>query len=195
MSDLTEVKTLARKAAFARREAVKTPQRDAAAAEHLLKAVLPHKGRPLSGFLPIRTEIDPVPVMAAMAAWGPVCVPVIKGKGQPLEFHRWEPGCEMVDGGFGTFVPAKADVVVPQVLIVPLLAFDRAGGRLGYGGGFYDRTLEQLRKTREVIAIGYAFAAQETQDLPLEATDQPLDLIVTDEGVLQPQDNRPRSAI
>ncbi|SFR43362.1 5-formyltetrahydrofolate cyclo-ligase [Litoreibacter janthinus] len=193
MDDLTQAKALARKAAFARRKDAKSAERDAAAIAHLLEAVLPYKGRAISGYLPIRTEVDPVPVMAAMAAWGPVSVPVIKAKGEPLEFHRWEPGCEMVEGGFGTFVPAKAELVVPELLIVPLVAFDQRGGRLGYGGGFYDRTLQGLRSRGEVTALGYAFAAQEADDIPLEQTDQPLDAIVTDEGVLRPKGNRPRS--
>ncbi|TDT77173.1 5-formyltetrahydrofolate cyclo-ligase [Litoreibacter halocynthiae] len=193
MDDLSQAKATARQAAFARRSAAKSPERDAAAITNLLETILPHKGSALSGYLPIRTEVDPVPVMAAMAAWGPVCVPVIKSKGHPLEFHRWEPGCDMKDGGFGTFIPTTAEVVVPQVLIVPLVAFNRNGGRLGYGGGFYDRTLEGLRARGKVFAIGYAFAAQEADDIPLEPTDQPLDAIVTDEGVLHLAGNGPRS--
>lgn len=193
MDDLTQAKAAARKDAFARRKAAKSPDRDATAVAHLLEAVLPYQGRAIAGYMPIRTEVDPVPVMAAMAAFGPVCVPVILGKDQPLVFHRWEPGCDMVEGAFGAFVPAKPEVVVPEVLIVPLVAFDAQGGRLGYGGGFYDRTLEGLRARGEAVAIGYAFQAQEAQDLPLEPTDQPLDLMVTDAGVLRMAGNRPRS--
>lgn len=185
MNDLTESKAAARKAAFERRKAAKSPERDASAVTALLEAVLPYKGRALSGYIPIRTEVDPLPVMAAMAAFGPVCVPIIEGRGRPLVFHRWEPGCEMVERSFGTFAPATAELVVPEVLIVPLVAFDRAGGRLGYGGGFYDRTLQGLRARGEVVALGYAFAAQEAEDLPLEATDQPLDGIVTEDGVIR----------
>lgn len=195
MDEMTQAKAAARKAAFARRTDAKSTDRDAAAVALLLETVLPYKGRALAGYLPIRTEVDPVPVMAAMAAWGPVCVPVIKAKGKPLEFHRWEPGCDMVEGGFGTVVPARAEVIIPDVLIVPLVAFDREGGRLGYGGGFYDRTLEGLRQIKEVVAIGYAFAAQEANDLPLEPTDQSLDAIVTDVGVLRTDGIRPRSRL
>ena len=193
MDELTQAKAAARKAAFARRKEAKSPDRDAVAVAHLLEMVLPFQGLALAGYMPIRTEVDPVPVMAAMAAWGPVCVPVIKARGQPLEFHRWEPGCEMIEGAFGAYVPAKAEVIVPQVLIVPLVAFDRKGGRLGYGGGFYDRTLEGLRAGGEVTAIGYAFAAQEAEDLPFEPTDQSLDAIVTDADVLRLKGNAPRS--
>ncbi|WP_298262144.1 5-formyltetrahydrofolate cyclo-ligase [uncultured Litoreibacter sp.] len=193
MDELTQAKASARKAAFARRKEAKSTDRDAAAVAQLLQAVLPFQGRAMAGYMPIRTEVDPVPVMAAMAAWGAVCVPVIKGAGQPLEFHRWEPGCEMVEGAFGAYVPAKAEVIVPEVLIVPLVAFDRQGGRLGYGGGFYDRTLEGLRARGKTTAIGYAFQAQEAENLPLEPTDQPLDMMVTDAAVLRLSGNAPRS--
>ena len=91
----------------------------------------------------------------------------------------------MVDGPFGAKVPALLDWVDPEILIVPLVAFDRYGGRLGYGGGFYDRTLQQLRAARATLAIGFAYSAQEADDLPLEPTDQPLDMIVTETGVIR----------
>lgn len=90
----------------------------------------------------------------------------------------------MEPGTFGASVPADSDWMVPEVLIVPLLAFDRLGGRLGYGGGFYDRTLQMLRLSGPVVAIGYAFAAQEDEELPLEPTDEPLDMIVTEREVI-----------
>ncbi|WP_371286182.1 5-formyltetrahydrofolate cyclo-ligase [Albidovulum sp.] len=92
----------------------------------------------------------------------------------------------MVPGTFGALVPAEGDWIEPEVLIVPLLAFDRRGYRLGYGGGFYDRTLEALRARGPVTAIGFAFAAQEVDEVPIEATDQPLDIVVTDKGILIP---------
>ena len=134
----------------------------------------------LAGYIPIRTEIDPVPVMEQWE--GTVCVPVIRGDGQPLEFHRWTPDCEMVEGPFGTSVPASAEQVEPEILIVPLLAFDDWGFRLGYGGGYYDRTLEQLRKRRPILAVGFAYANQEIKSLPKELTDQRLDVMVTERG-------------
>ena len=92
----------------------------------------------------------------------------------------------MVPGEFGAKIPAEGAWMEPEILIVPLVAFNRRGGRLGYGGGFYDRTLEGLRAKRPTLAIGFAYAAQEDDDLPLEPTDQPLDLIVTENGVLTP---------
>ena len=90
----------------------------------------------------------------------------------------------MVDGPFGARVPAEGIEMIPEVVIVPLVAFDRFGGRLGYGGGFYDRTLEGLRSRGPVYAVGYAWAAQEVENVPLEPTDQPLDALVTESETL-----------
>lgn len=139
----------------------------------------------ISGYMAMRGELDPRGAMAAHP--GPVCVPVIKGKAQPLEFHRWTPDGEMVEGAFKAQIPARADPLVPQILVVPLLGFDGRGYRLGYGGGFYDRTLEKLRAAGRVLAIGFAYDAQQVARVPVDATDQPLDLIVTPERVIQPQ--------
>lgn len=133
----------------------------------------------------MRTEIDCLPAMAAHK--GPVGVPVIPGADQPLIFRRWRPGAAMVPGAFGALIPEAGDVVEPEVLIVPLLAFDRRGYRLGYGGGFYDRTLERLRAMRPVLAIGFAFSMQEIETVPTEPTDQKLDLIVTEREVFTPR--------
>ena len=181
--DLTAIKVEARKAAFARRKEAQSEARSTRGVSHLLSVVADHKGKVLSGYMPIRTEITPVPVMAAMAAHGPVCVPVIGKVGLPLRFARWTPDCEMTKGSFGADIPAKLTFIEPEVLIVPLLAFDRKGGRLGYGGGFYDRTLERVRAKRPTLAIGYAYSTQEVAAVPLEPTDQLLDAIVTDDGV------------
>ncbi|NCO22118.1 MAG: 5-formyltetrahydrofolate cyclo-ligase [Rhodobacterales bacterium] len=181
---LTDRKTNARKAAMARRKiAFDTAPPDAAA--HLIAVLAAHPGVPLSGFLPIRTEIDPIPAMACAAAHAPVGVPVIEAPGQSLRFARWTPETPLVPGPFGAKVPANPVWMVPEILIVPLLAFNRQGGRLGYGGGFYDRTLQALRARRRTFAIGFAFAAQQDDALPLVSTDQPLDMIVTETGVLR----------
>ena len=184
MSDLAQLKARARKAALARRKAAQAAGHPAPAA--LLSRVLAGwRGMPLAGYLPIRTEIDPRPAMAEAAAHGPVGVPVIEADGQPLKFARWEPGRALKEGPFGAPVPVREDWLEPELLIVPLVAFDRAGGRLGYGGGFYDRTLEILRGRRPTLAIGFAWAAQEAADLPLEPTDQPLGMVVTECEVIQ----------
>lgn len=182
MTDLAAEKTAARKAAFARRKAAHGAGL-VGRAGHLSQVLAGYRGVPLAGYMPIRTEINPLPAMEEAAAHGPVGVPVIMGEGQPLQFSRWEPGCAMKDGPLGAQIPAIDDFFDPEIVIVPLVAFDRHGGRLGYGGGFYDRTLEQLRARRATLAIGFAYAAQEAEELPLEPTDQPLDMIVTQEGV------------
>jgi len=183
VSDLADAKAAARKAALARRAAAHRARPPGAAA--LLSSVLAgYRGVALAGYMPIRSEIDPLPAMAEAAAHGPVAVPVIEGAGRPLRFSRWEPGCALRRGPFGTRLPEVDDFVTPEILIVPLVAFERAGGRLGYGGGFYDRTLARLRAVRPVLAIGFAYAAQEAEGLPLEPTDQPLDMIVTEAEVI-----------
>lgn len=183
-SDLQALKSAARKAAFARRKAAKSIARDAQGAQHLMDYLRAFCGHPIAGYMPIRSEIDPLPVMREMAASGPVSVPVIDTQDAPLRFRQWTPQSVMVDGPFGARIPQKGAWIIPELVIVPLVAFDRSGGRLGYGGGFYDRTLEGLRAKGTVHAVGYAYGAQEASDLPLEPTDQALDAIVTETGVI-----------
>jgi 5-formyltetrahydrofolate cyclo-ligase len=183
VSDLAAIKDAARKAAFARRKAAHEAANGTGAA--LLSEILAgYRGMPISGYMPIRTEIDPLPAMAEAAAHGPVGVPVIQGAGQPLLFSRWEPGCALKEGPFGAKIPEIDAFFEPVLLVVPLVAFDRAGGRLGYGVGFYDRTLEMLRARRPTLAVGFAYAAQEAENLPLEETDQPLDMVATETEVI-----------
>lgn len=173
-------KASARRAAFAARKAAHGAGLDGAAQAHLRAALAGFAGAVLAGYMPIRTEIDPLPVMATHD--GPVGVPVITGSGQPLVFHRWTPGCAMVAGPFGAQVPAEPAPLTPRVLIVPLVGFDARGTRLGYGGGFYDRTLAALRAAGPVTALGFAYAAQEMPALPVDAFDQRLDGVVTEQG-------------
>lgn len=184
MSDLAAMKDAARKAAFARRKPL-FENANAAQAGYLSEVLAGYRGVSVSGFMPIRTEIDPRPAMAEAAAYGRVGVPVIELANHPLKFAAWTPQTIMVVGAFGAQIPQEAAFFEPEIVIVPLLAFDRQGGRLGYGGGFYDRTLEMLRAKRGTLAIGFAFAGQETDDVPLEPTDQPLDMIVTEAGVIE----------
>lgn len=183
MSDLTAAKAAARKAAFARRAAAYAAGHPQASA-HLARVLAAHRGKAVAGYMPMRSEIDPLPAMTEAAAFGPVCVPVIMAQAAPLRFARWTPETEMVAGAFGASIPATLDWIIPQVVIVPLVAFDLAGGRLGYGGGFYDRSLQALRANGPVLAVGFAWSAQQDAALPLEPTDQPLDLIVTERGIL-----------
>lgn len=182
MTALAGVKAAVRAEAFARRK-VAFAERKPNDCNLLSEVLEVYSERALAGYMPMRTEIDCLPAMAAHK--GPVGVPVISGPDRPLTFRRWHPGAAMVAGAFGALIPVVAEEVVPEVLIVPLLAFDRAGYRLGYGGGFYDRTLEGLRARGPVTAIGFAFAAQEVDRVPTEPTDQKLDLIVTERGVIR----------
>jgi 5-formyltetrahydrofolate cyclo-ligase len=180
VTDPTEVKAAARKVAFAVRKAA-FARGQGQAAELLADWLAGQGGRVLSGYMPMRTEVDPLPAMAAHR--GPVGVPVIPGPAMPLRFREWTPGCALVPGDFGALIPAEGAWLEPEVLIVPLLAFDARGYRLGYGGGFYDRTLEGLRARRPTLAVGFAFAAQEVAEVPIDATDQRLDAVVTEAGV------------
>ncbi len=182
MVDLTQIKSEARKAAFARRKTAHDTGTGTAA--HLSSVLAGYRGVPLAGYMAMRTEIDPAAAMEEASAHGPVGVPVIMGAGQPLKFRTWSPDVVMIDGAFGASIPQSGDWLEPEILIVPLVAFDMGGNRLGYGGGFYDRTLEGLRAKRPTLAIGFAYAEQEAQSLPLEPTDQPLDMIVTQHGVI-----------
>lgn len=180
-----EAKILARKSAFARRKQAYDLHQPGVSGK-LSEVLAGYRGVPLAGYLPIRSEIDPLGSMEEAAAHGPVAVPVIDGKDLPLKFSRWEPGCALKEGPFKVSIPAVEDYLEPEILIVPMVAFTRQGARLGYGGGFYDRTLAMLRAKRATLAIGFAFAAQEADSLPLEATDEILDMIVTEQGVFTP---------
>ena len=157
---------------------------DAAALSRNLRAVLePHRDRVVAAYWPMRDEADPRPALVGHR--GPVCLPVVAGPARPLVFRRHDGRLE--PGLFGTaHPPADSPELRPEVVIVPLAAFDRAGHRLGYGGGFYDRTLAELRRTGPVLAIGFGYAVQEIRAVPAEPTDQPLDLIVTDREIIRP---------
>jgi 5-formyltetrahydrofolate cyclo-ligase len=140
------------------------------------------EGASVSGFWPIGSEIDLRPVLMALASRGhAVALPVVVGRDRPLVFRAWREGDAMAEGQWGIREPLEnAPEIVPEVLLVPLLAFDRGGYRLGYGGGFYDRTLERLRAHGGAIAIGAAWAAQEVPAVPHGIHDQPLDWMLTE---------------
>jgi len=149
----------------------------------LLAAIAELEGPVVSGYWPIRTEIDPRPALRALSETRRIVLPVVEGAGRPLAFRSWHPGAAMERGVYGAQIPADPAGEDPQILILPLLAFDARGYRLGYGGGFYDRTLAKLRALRPTVAIGFAYAAQEVGAVPVEPTDERLDLVVTEEGV------------
>ena len=141
----------------------------------------------VSAYWPLGDELDPMPLLQALhhKDLTPV-LPVMLGAGKPLIFRRWVPGDILDDAGFGTKEPNPGkEELEPDVLFVPLLAFDRAGYRLGYGGGFYDRTLDKLRAKKSVIAIGIAYAGQEMPAVIRGPYDQPLDYIVTEQEVIK----------
>lgn len=193
MSDLTEIKAALRTRIYARRrishaaDVAANGEASRAAMDHFLAARLHTGAAVISGFRPIRTEIDVTPLMLALHAAGHrLCVPVIQRKGLPLKFREWHPEGEMTEGAFGALVPASGDWLDPQLLIAPLLAFDAQGWRLGYGGGFYDRSLEGLRAQRRTLAVGFAYSNQQVDDVPREPTDQRLDAIVTEQGLIRP---------
>jgi 5-formyltetrahydrofolate cyclo-ligase len=158
------------------------------AAGHALAVIsdLP-PGAMVAGYRPVRSEIDPEPLMLALEGLGfGLCLPVIVGRDLPLVFREWRPGAPMEAGTFGIEIPAASVPAEPDLLVVPMLAFDRRGHRLGYGGGFYDRTIAALQARRSLRAIGLAFAAQEVAPLPDADTDMCLDAIVTEVGVILP---------
>ena len=138
----------------------------------------------VAGYQPFGSEIDPAPLLARLAGAGativmPVTAP--PGSGLPLSFHLWQPGAALNKSGFGVCEPDPSSPQRdPDLVIVPLLAFDVHGGRMGYGQGHYDRTLEALRARRPILAIGLAFEAQRVASIPLEDHDQPLDGILTE---------------
>jgi 5-formyltetrahydrofolate cyclo-ligase len=136
----------------------------------------------VSGFWPIKDELDIRPLMKELANAGcQLALPVVQGKGKPLLFRAWSPGDALEEGVFGTFQPAvDKPAVEPDALLVPLLACDEEGWRLGYGGGFYDRTLRGLRARRKVTAVGVAFNLQLVAAVPHGPDDQRLDWLLTD---------------
>lgn len=141
------------------------------------------RGRTIAGFLPIGSEVDPTQAMRSLFPDNRICVPVVTAKGAPLRFREWWPACPLEEGPFGVPIPTEGGWRVPDVVIVPLVGFDVRGGRLGYGGGFYDRTLAGLR---DALVLGFALDAQRVDRVPQEATDVPLPYIVTDAGVHAP---------
>ncbi|MDE2333605.1 MAG: 5-formyltetrahydrofolate cyclo-ligase [Rhodospirillales bacterium] len=180
--DLVAAKRRARERALAQR-AGQDPALGAALAGHVLRELPPPPGAAVSGFWPMAGEIDIRPLLEALFERGhAVLLPETTKLGNPLIFRHWHPGATMVRERFGTLRP-EGGVGVPRVLYVPLLAFDRAGRRLGYGGGYYDRTLATLPGA---VAVGCAFAAQELDEVPAGDYDARLAAIATERGIIIP---------
>lgn len=176
-------KTKARKIAKAQRDAVVNA--DELSLELIRYFPLQDfRGAVFSGFWPIGSEIDLRPLMSALCEQGErVCLPVTGPKGTALSFRRWTPQSPIRKGRFETMEPDRMqDQIIPDFLFVPLLAFDMQGGRLGYGGGYYDRTLASLSKRSAIITCGVGFDAQERRNVPMSGHDVRLDCMLTPSG-------------
>jgi 5-formyltetrahydrofolate cyclo-ligase len=148
---------------------------------HVLRVCPPPAGAIVAGFWPMGQEIDIRPLLRDLHARGhPVVLPVTGRRGEPLTFRLWRPGDTLVTERFGTSRPTGEERR-PDFLLMPLLAFDRAGGRLGYGAGYYDRTLAGLPGA---FALGCAYAAQEVARVPTGPRDVHLDAVATEHGVI-----------
>jgi 5-formyltetrahydrofolate cyclo-ligase len=186
MTDITTLKAAVRKTAFANRKAAHQTVDDATANAHLQNTLKAWDSAQIfAAYMPIQTEVSPLETMNWLFEQGKtVCVPVIISKDQALEFHEWTPTCKMISGAFGAAIPKDGRRVIPDVIITPLVAFDVSGYRLGYGGGFYDRSFEQISAKKTVAAVGFAYQAQELPNVPTEPTDHRLDVMVTETGAV-----------
>jgi 5-formyltetrahydrofolate cyclo-ligase len=186
MSDLAPTPTKAelRAKALAKREALSDKQR-AKSAQALAKRGFPIDivgGMVISGYSPIRNEIDPAPLMLKLAEQGArLALPVVNARGKSLTFRAWSPGDRLMLGSLGIPEPSPAAAeLIPDIMLVPLAAFDRLGHRIGYGAGHYDYTFAHLRKSKAVTGIGVAFAVQEIEAVPALSHDVALDYVLTD---------------
>jgi 5-formyltetrahydrofolate cyclo-ligase len=185
MSDQSQTdKDKLRQDAVARRDAIPADVRRAAAeaiaARQFPLAIGP--GTIVSGFMPLKSEINPLPLLQKLGEDGvTLALPAIAGRGKPLIMRAWQFGAPLDRGQWGIREPKpEAPEVDPDILLVPLLAFDRAGHRIGYGAGYYDMTIARLRAIKPVTAIGIAFAAQEIAAVPATPRDARLDLVLTE---------------
>lgn len=173
-----------RAAALAARDALPVGERRRAAQTIAMRrfAVPLGEGTIVAGYSPIRSECDPVPLMRSLAAKGAqLALPVVHAKDRELTFSEWRQGEQLTVGPYGILQPrAEAIPLHPDIILVPLAAFDRRCRRIGYGAGYYDRTLAHLRRQRPVIAVGIAFAAQEVEAVPADDHDERLDLVLTE---------------
>jgi 5-formyltetrahydrofolate cyclo-ligase len=182
------IKAELRQQALARRDGLPAAERAQAAATIAERpfpvALAP--GTIVAGFMPMKSEINPLPLLRKLADAGArLALPVVDGRGKPLIMRAWGLGEPLAAGVWGIREPPPAaPQVAPDILIVPLLAFDRAGHRIGYGAGYYDMTIAGLREQKAVVAIGIAFADQEIAAVPATPHDAPLDLVLTEREVI-----------
>ncbi len=185
VSDLDRAKQAARQHAIAAREGCDPTASGAALATHVVRDCPPPAGATVAGFWPIGQEIDVRPLLSALQARGhPIVLPVTPRRGNPLSFRLWQPGAPLVPERFGTVRPTGLERE-PDFLLVPLLAFDRHGYRLGYGAGYYDRTLAALPGR---FTLGCAYAVQQVDAVPIGPYDVPLAAVATERGVIRCKD-------
>ena len=187
-SDLNRGKAGLRTATLATRDAMPAAERQAAA-EALAARGLPVPVAPgaiVSGFMPMKTEINPLPLMRKLADTGAqLALPCIDGRGKPLIMRAYQFGDAFKSGQWGIREPMpEAPEVKPDILLVPLVCFDRSGQRIGYGAGYYDRTIAALRAFKRVTAIGIAFAMQEIPQVPATERDERLDFVLTEKEII-----------
>ncbi len=187
-ASLSDQKNALRREALARRDALPADAR-AAAAEAVAARKFPLPVKPgvvVAGYSPMKSEFNPLPLMRKLAADGvKLALPVVVGRGQPLVMRAWDFGHPLARGVWGIRQPLpSAPEVEPDVLLVPLAAFDRRGHRIGYGAGYYDLTIAKLRAAKPIVAVGVAFAAQEVSAIPATPRDARLDLVLTEREVI-----------
>jgi 5-formyltetrahydrofolate cyclo-ligase len=187
-TSIEETKAALRREALARRDALSRESR-AAAAEAIAARPFPvtiEPGAVVSGFMPMKSEINPVPLMRKLAdAGAALALPVVASRGKPLIMRAWRFGEPLAAGVWGIREPKPdAPEVFPDILIVPLLAFDRSGHRIGYGAGYFDMTIAALRASKPIVAAGIAFAAQEIAEIPATPRDARLDLVLTENELI-----------
>jgi 5-formyltetrahydrofolate cyclo-ligase len=183
-TSISDKKADLRRAALARRDAIPAAERQAAA-EALAARPFPIAIKPgviVSGYSPLKSEINPLPLMRKLAAAGArLALPVVAGRGKPLIMRSYAFGQPLSVGVWGIREPREdAAEVAPDILLVPLAAFDRSGNRIGYGAGYYDLTINRLRGLKPIVAIGIAYAAQEVPEVPTTERDARLDLVLTE---------------
>ncbi|MBM10397.1 MAG: 5-formyltetrahydrofolate cyclo-ligase [Magnetovibrio sp.] len=154
-------------------------------AKHIFEYFRTWKVSKISGYLPLGDEIEPVPALTCLGDVGwEIALPVVTGKKQKLVFRQWCPGDELEVGYLNTRHPIpSASELSPDVILAPMLAFDKEGHRLGWGGGFYDRTISALRAQNSILVLGLAFSRQEVDKVPCDRYDEPLDGVVTEKGI------------
>lgn len=185
--DLKAWRAALRKSLIANRLAITDADRrvwDAAITHHLLSGFPQLTGMSIGLYWPFQGEFDPRPVMRDLVEAGATAaLPEVVGKGLPLQFSAWRPGVVMAPGAYDIPVPQGTERVVPQALIIPPVGFDTAGYRLGYGGGFYDRTLAAA--TPRPVTIGVAYEVSRVESIDPQAFDLPMDYVVTERGIFQ----------